>query len=47
MGRKALIFWGGWDGHTPDRSAEVVNGILAGNGFDVTVHKGTDILATM
>ena len=46
MGRKALIFWGGWDGHTPDRSAEVVNGMLAGNGFDVTVHKGTDILAT-
>jgi len=46
VGRKALIFWGGWDGHTPDRSAEVVNGMLAGNGFDVTVHKGTDILAT-
>lgn len=46
MGRKALIFWGGWDGHTPDRSAEVVNGMLAGNGFDVTVRKGTDILAT-
>jgi len=46
VGRKALIFWGGWDGHTPDRSAEVVNGMLVGNGFDVTVHKGTDILAT-
>ena len=46
MGRKALIFWGGWDGHTPDRSADVVNGMLAGNRFDVTVHKGTDILVT-
>lgn len=46
MGRKALIFWGGWDGHTPDRSAEVVKGMLEGNGFDVTVHKGTEILAT-
>ena len=46
MGRKALIFWGGWDGHTPDRSAAVVKDMLAGNGFEVEVHAGTAILAT-
>src|SRR6478736_5022418 len=26
--------------------ADIVKGMLEGNGFDVTVHKGTDILAT-
>ena len=46
MGRKALIFWGGWDGHTPDRSAAVVSEILGGNDFDVEVHPGTAILAS-
>jgi uncharacterized protein len=46
MGRKALIFWGGWDGHTPDRSAAVVNDMLVANGFEVEVHAGTAILAT-
>lgn len=46
MGRKALIFWGGWDGHTPDRSAAVVKDMLEGNGFAVEVHAGTAILAT-
>lgn len=45
MGRKALIFWGGWDGHTPDRSAAVVGEMLGANGFEVEVHKGTAILA--
>jgi len=46
VGRKALIFWGGWDGHTPDRSAAVVKDMLEGNGFAVEVHAGTAILAT-
>ncbi|MBX9458554.1 MAG: ThuA domain-containing protein [Rhizobium sp.] len=46
MGRKALIFWGGWDGHTPDRSAEVVRGMLAANDFAVEVHPGTAVLAS-
>ena len=30
MAKKALIFWGGWDGHTPDRSAEIARAMLAG-----------------
>lgn len=46
MGRKALIFWGGWDGHTPDRSAAIVAGMLEANSFGVEVHQGTSILAS-
>jgi uncharacterized protein len=46
MGKSALIFWGGWDGHTPDRSAEVARQMLARNGFDVQVENGTAVLGT-
>ena len=46
MGKTALIFWGGWDGHTPERSAAIVRDMLAVNGFDIAVHEGTAILAS-
>lgn len=46
MARRALIFWGGWDGHTPDRSAAVVREMLAANGFEIELHPGTAILAS-
>ena len=46
MARKALIFWGGWDGHTPDRSAAIVSEMLVANDFSVEVHPGTAILAS-
>ena len=39
--KKALIVWGGWEGHTPERSAIVVRGILDRNGFDVRVETST------
>ncbi len=39
--KKALIVWGGWDGHTPERSAAIVHKILARNGFDVRVENST------
>jgi type 1 glutamine amidotransferase len=42
--KKALIFWGGWEGHTPERSAAIVRDMLAGNGFEVSVYQGTKIL---
>ncbi len=45
MHKKALIFWGGWEGHTPERSANVVNDILSDNGFDVRIEQGTSALA--
>ncbi|MER8433128.1 ThuA domain-containing protein [Mesorhizobium caraganae] len=45
MGKTALIFWGGWEGHTPARSAAVVSEMLAGHGFDVRIEQGTSALA--
>ena len=41
MGKSALIVWGGWEGHTPERSAAVVKGLLEGNGFSVRVENKT------
>jgi type 1 glutamine amidotransferase len=35
--RKALIVWGGWSGHQPKEVAEVFRGILAAEGFEVSV----------
>lgn len=45
MAKKALIFWGGWDGHTPDRSAAVVEAMLKAHDYSVDVHQGTAVLA--
>jgi type 1 glutamine amidotransferase len=45
MSKKALIFWGGWEGHTPEQSATVVKGILESHGVDVTLVQGTKVLA--
>lgn len=39
---KALIVWGGWDGHQPKEVAEVFRQILAGEGFDVQVSDTLD-----
>ena len=40
-GKKALIVWGGWEGHTPERSADVVKGMLENHGFQVTLENET------
>jgi len=45
MTKSALIFWGGWDGHTPDRSAAAVAVILERNKVAVDVVTGTAALA--
>ncbi|MCV9998824.1 ThuA domain-containing protein [Pararhizobium sp. YC-54] len=45
MSKTALIFWGGWEGHTPARSAGIVKEILTGHGFDVRLEQGTAALA--
>lgn len=35
--KKALIVWGGWDGHEPDKVAAIFAGILREHQFDVEV----------
>ena len=39
--RKALIAWGGWEGHEPEAGAGRVGAILAEEGFAVTTVNGT------
>ncbi|SFF08415.1 hypothetical protein SAMN04487969_113102 [Paenibacillus algorifonticola] len=34
---KALIVWGGWDGHQPKEVAGIFEAVLAGEGFEVEV----------
>ena len=43
--KKALIVWGGWDGHTPDRSAAVIKGMLERHEFDVRIENSTTAYA--
>ena len=45
MNKTALVFWGGWEGHTPARSADIVKEMLTGHGFDVRLEQGTSALA--
>ncbi len=35
--KKALINWGGWDGHEPEQCAKIFETVLTGEGFDVDV----------
>lgn len=42
--RKALVFWGGWEGHEPGKTSEIVEEMLSGEGFDVTRVQGTEVL---
>ena len=37
MGKLALVMWGGWEGHTPKETAEILAGKLTANGFDVRI----------
>jgi uncharacterized protein len=40
--KKALVVWGGWDGHTPRQSAELFASILQGEGYAVEVSDTLD-----
>lgn len=42
MARKALIVWGGWDGHEPDKVAGLFDEILRGEGFETEVSTTLD-----
>src|SRR4051812_28922684 len=43
--KKALMVWGGWDGHEPKQCVELFEPHLRANGFDVTVSDKTDVYA--
>lgn len=42
MQRSALIVWGGWDGHEPDKVANLFESILTAEGFQVEVSDTLD-----
>ncbi len=43
--RKALIVWGGWDGHEPDKVADLFAEILRAENFEVEVSNSLDSFA--
>jgi type 1 glutamine amidotransferase len=43
--RKALIVWGGWDGHEPEQCAEIIAGWLRQDGFEVALENTTRAFA--
>ncbi|MGH8766659.1 MAG: ThuA domain-containing protein [Burkholderiales bacterium] len=43
--REALVVWGGWSGHEPERCAGIVAGMLAEEGFRVHVDNSTRAFA--
>ena len=44
-GREALIVWGGWDGHEPERCAGIVAAMLEDEGFAVEIESTTEAFA--
>lgn len=42
--KSALIVWGGWDGHQPQKTSEIVSGWLAAEGYAVEVSDTLDVL---
>ena len=43
--KQALIVWGGWDGHTPEQSADFVAGMLREHEFEVYLENTTEAFA--
>lgn len=43
--KRALIVWGGWDGHEPKQVGEVVDGLLKKHGFEVEIADTLEPLA--
>lgn len=43
--RRALVVWGGWDGHEPDKVADLFREILVTEGFEVEVSPTLDAFA--
>lgn len=47
MTRRALVFFGGWDGHEPGPTSAIVAAMLEAEGFTVIRSSGTRMLATL
>lgn len=45
MSQRALIVFGGWEGHEPEACAAILEGMLRAEGFDVRAEAGTTALA--
>lgn len=45
MARKALIVWGGWDGHQPKEIGELFHRVLERDGFEVEMSDKLDVFA--
>ena len=43
--RKALIVWGGWEGHEPEQCANIIRGMLEEDGFSVELSHTTKAFA--
>jgi len=43
--QEALIVWGGWSGHEPEKGAQIVAGMLEAEGFKVYVENTTEAFA--
>lgn len=43
--KKALVFYGGWHGHEPEKVSARFKGMLEKNGFEVDIFEGVDCLA--
>ena len=43
--REALIVWGGWSGHEPEKGAHIVAAMLEENGFKVYIENTTEAFA--
>jgi uncharacterized protein len=43
--REALIVWGGWSGHEPEKGAHIVAGMLEKHGFKVYIEDSTEAFA--
>ncbi|MCA0963131.1 ThuA domain-containing protein [Salipiger bermudensis] len=44
MKKKALIFWGGWEGHEPKACSAIVEEMLRAEGFETRREEGTAVL---
>jgi type 1 glutamine amidotransferase len=43
MAKTALIVWGGWEGHEPEKTSEIARGLLAKHDYDVSVETNQDV----